>query len=86
MEVFENIIWITEEPADGAQASKHSSGLSNADKEGKFSILSTGINVSFFVPKLLFEVLWSSSSIFSCMTHILLSDQITHPCSNYSLS
>lgn len=50
VEVFENIILITEEPADGAHASKHGSGLSNTDKQGKCTILSTSINVPFFVP------------------------------------
>lgn len=47
MKVFENIIWITEEPADGAQASTHGSGLSNTDKQEKYNILSTSINVPF---------------------------------------
>lgn len=35
MQVLENKIWITEEPADGAQASKHGSGLPNTDKQGE---------------------------------------------------
>lgn len=43
--LLENKIWITEEPADGAQASKRGSGLSNTDKQWKSKILSTYINV-----------------------------------------
>lgn len=45
MDVLENKIGITEEPADGAQASKHGSGLPNTGKQGKSNILSTCINV-----------------------------------------
>lgn len=49
VELFENIIWVAAEPADGAQGSKQGSGLSNCDKQGKCSILSTSINVPFLL-------------------------------------
>ena len=45
MEVFEKVVWIAEEPADGAQAGKHGSGLSDPDKQGKCTILSSSSNV-----------------------------------------
>lgn len=48
LKVFENIILITEEPADGAQASKHRLGLSDADKQGKYCVLSKVLWTNYF--------------------------------------
>lgn len=48
VEVLENIILITEEPADGAQASKHRLGLSDADKQGKYCVLSKVLWTNYF--------------------------------------
>lgn len=61
VKVFENIILITEEPADGAQASKHGLGLSNAGKQEKCCVLSKVLWTNYFQLYEPYPFVWSDN-------------------------